>query len=591
MLDVDVTGPPAASARTAATMRRVADGLLTQDVRLGADGVALAVDPSRWYASQSIRPAGEQLARTIGFSIAPFGSAALDDDAAIGRSLAVVCHADARACEHLARLGCSVAHVALGCRAQQGEGEERTTQLLTFGSTAPRRLRVIAHGAAWFDELRCAHRFWDALDPAPADDPLLTATVLLDIGDEDDPAPDQEILLSSAEAGIAIATERLGEWPAGIEEHVLRAPLETLFARARELAADPQHAQAMAARLHAVLVKARPLEAMGAELAEVVAGVAAAGPGPGHHDAPAPSERALPARPRTIAEILDSERMRPDAGIRAGLQQALHRLRRLERRLDGAGGDDVVETLLDRRSDGPCEVSVLVPCYAARRTLLETLDSVAATAAEDGAPPVEIVLVDDGSPEGEGALAVEWAAGNDLAIVVLRHGHNRGLPQTRNTALEHARGELALPLDADNLLRPRGVRRLVDGLRAHPDAAFAYGILQEFDVRGPIGLRGLHPWQPERLRYGNYIDALALIRRDALRELGGYTPEPQDQPYQGYEDWDLWCRCAERGLAGAWVPEIVAGYRVRLDSMAAGLHLSHVAPLADMLERHPDLLI
>ncbi len=58
----------------------------------------------------------------------------------------------------------------------------------------------------------------------------------------------------------------------------------------------------------------------------------------------------------------------------------------------------------------------------------------------------------------------------------------------------------------------------------------------------------------------------------------------------GFEDWDLWCRVAESGGHGTWVPEIVARYRLRPGSMSAGLQLSRLGPLADMLERHPELL-
>ena len=63
---------------------------------------------------------------------------------------------------------------------------------------------------------------------------------------------------------------------------------------------------------------------------------------------------------------------------------------------------------------------------------------------------------------------------------------------------------------------------------------------------------------------GNQIDAMALWRAKALRDLGGYTT---DLRLHGWEDYDLFCRVAERGEEGHFVPEILGRYRVRKHSM------------------------
>ena len=43
-------------------------------------------------------------------------------------------------------------------------------------------------------------------------------------------------------------------------------------------------------------------------------------------------------------------------------------------------------------------------------------------------------------------------------------------------------------LDADNLLRPIAIGRLMDALDGEPDASFAYGILEQFGADGALGL-------------------------------------------------------------------------------------------------------
>jgi hypothetical protein len=90
------------------------------------------------------------------------------------------------------------------------------------------------------------------------------------------------------------------------------------------------------------------------------------------------------------------------------------------------------------------------------------------------------------------------------------------------------------------------------------------------------------------LRTINYVDALALIRLDVLRELRGYTT---DLRLYGWEDYDLWCAMAERGAAGVWVPEVVARYRVSPRSMLRSVtEISNTEAFEVLIERHPTLM-
>ena len=178
-----------------------------------------------------------------------------------------------------------------------------------------------------------------------------------------------------------------------------------------------------------------------------------------------------------------------------------------------------------------------------------------------------------------------WIRNNSrIPSVLLRHATNRGLPEARNTALAFARGEFVFILDADNRLYPHGLERLVSALEADPGAAFAYGLHQRFTSTGPAGLMNLWPWEPERLRAGNYIDAMALIRAAVLRRVGGYTT---DQRLHGWEDYDLWCGLAELAERGVFVPEVVARYRSARHSMLSMTNLSGNMAYSVLAERYP----
>ncbi len=171
-------------------------------------------------------------------------------------------------------------------------------------------------------------------------------------------------------------------------------------------------------------------------------------------------------------------------------------------------------------------------------------------------------------------------------MLLLRHPVNRGLPAARNAAVAEARGEQVLVLDSDNQLYPHCLERLAEALDADPAADFAYGILEQFDYSGPAGLSGYFGWEPERLVEDNYIDALALIRRSALEALGGYTT---DRRLYGWEDYDLWCRIADRGGHAAHVPEILARYRLAPGSMISLTNLSARESREALAERCPTL--
>ena len=94
-------------------------------------------------------------------------------------------------------------------------------------------------------------------------------------------------------------------------------------------------------------------------------------------------------------------------------------------------------------------------------------------------------------------------------------------------------------------------------------------------------------WEPERLAINNYIDAMALIRRDALLAAGGYAVLADDH---GLEDYDLWCRFAELGLEGVFVPELICEYRVHAASMVRTRSIPNILALnAELALRHPSI--
>lgn len=257
----------------------------------------------------------------------------------------------------------------------------------------------------------------------------------------------------------------------------------------------------------------------------------------------------------------------------------------LRDRLDGGGGARVeIAAATPAHASITPRVSVLLTLYNYAQHIEGALDSVASSDYRDW----EVVLVDDASSDEGASRARDWMRSNpDVPVLLVSHTLNRGLPHARNTAVGLARGELCFVLDADNEVRPHCLSRLVDALDADPGAAFAYGMLQRFNARGTFGLMNYLPWEPDRLRNGNYIDAMALIRREVLEHYGGWSTEPR---LHGWEDYELWCRMAEDQRRATFAREVVARYRSTGFSMLSLTGLSVVDARAIIIERCPRLM-
>jgi glycosyltransferase involved in cell wall biosynthesis len=240
-------------------------------------------------------------------------------------------------------------------------------------------------------------------------------------------------------------------------------------------------------------------------------------------------------------------------------------------------------TIYEQRGVGEAEIVVVIPLFNYAHTITEAVASVV----QQDLATLAVIVIDDSSTDKGGQRAVEFLQGHPTRFTrarVVRHDRNLGLAMSRNSGIIQSSEPYLFMLDADNRLRPPALSRLLDALR-HSRADFAYSQLRFFgDVEG-IGIADI--WEPQRLVTGNYIDAMALIRREALLAAGGYASMAVEQ---GWEDYDLWCRFAELGLEGVFLPELLCEYRVHNTSMLQSrTNERYSALMAEMRLRHPRL--
>ena len=103
-------------------------------------------------------------------------------------------------------------------------------------------------------------------------------------------------------------------------------------------------------------------------------------------------------------------------------------------------------------------VSIIVPVYKSKDTLKRCVESLLAQTVED----TEMILVDDGSPDGSGELCDKLAE-EDSRIRVI-HKENGGVSSARNVGIEAAKGNYLLFADSDDYVEQDMVEKLLGGI-------------------------------------------------------------------------------------------------------------------------------
>jgi GT2 family glycosyltransferase len=232
--------------------------------------------------------------------------------------------------------------------------------------------------------------------------------------------------------------------------------------------------------------------------------------------------------------------------------------------------------------DGPTpDVSVIVTVHNYGRFVRDALES--ALASEEVA--VELVVVDDASSDGSPRIVQTFMEERPgAAITLVEQRVNTGVQRARNLAFSLARAPLAFVLDADNAVYPLGIAKLRHALETDPGAGFAYGLVERFSDDRSLGLMNTSGWDRALLAQEPYIDAMALVRVDGWRQVGGYVTEQSLE--LGWEDYDLWLSFAMAGFHGAYVREIVGRYRIHGVSSLTMTTLDTHELMAKLRERH-----
>lgn len=122
--------------------------------------------------------------------------------------------------------------------------------------------------------------------------------------------------------------------------------------------------------------------------------------------------------------------------------------------------------------------SLIVPVYRIEEYLPKCIDSVLAQTCQD----FELLLIDDGSPDGCGAICDDYAARHPDRIRAV-HQANGGAGAARNHGIRLSRGEYLLFVDGDDSLSPDFLAALAEVIEKTPADLVLFGALVERDGR------------------------------------------------------------------------------------------------------------
>ena len=203
-------------------------------------------------------------------------------------------------------------------------------------------------------------------------------------------------------------------------------------------------------------------------------------------------------------------------------------------------------------------ISVVVPAWRAEKTLAATLDSILSQTWRE----LEVLVVDDASPDGTLALAQSYAA-KEPRVRVIAQPQNGGVSKARNRGVREARGEWIAFLDSDDLWMPEKLERQMALAAQHPEAGLFFtgsAFISEDDHKYGYTLS-----VPERVNYRRLLGQNVISCSSVLvrRELMERFPMGNDAIH---EDFAVWLKILREEPWAYGINEPLLVYRVSRSS-------------------------
>lgn len=208
------------------------------------------------------------------------------------------------------------------------------------------------------------------------------------------------------------------------------------------------------------------------------------------------------------------------------------------------------------------KVSIIMGIYNCGKYLRESIDSILAQTFTDW----EFVICDDGSADDSYAIAESYRTRFPEKFILLQNEKNLGLNETLNRCIKESSGEYIARQDGDDLSEPERLQTEVDFLDEHPEYAIVSTRMFIFDENGVWGqTKGKGEVRKKSfIRHSPFVHAAAMMRREALLAVGGYSVE---ENLLRVEDYHLWAKFYISGYVGYNIPEVLYRFRDDRDAL------------------------
>ena len=188
-------------------------------------------------------------------------------------------------------------------------------------------------------------------------------------------------------------------------------------------------------------------------------------------------------------------------------------------------------------------ISIIIPVYNQASELIFALQAIAQQDYQD----YEIIIVNDGSQDKvENIFADYYQKINNNQKYLFINQEHKGAPAARNRGLKQAQGNYLFFHDADAVLKPNALSKMLQALIDNPTASYVYPSFYWGRKLFKVG-----PFDENKLRSEPYIHTMALIKKNDFPE------SAWDESLKKFQDWDLWLTMLEQGHVGLWVAEVL----------------------------------
>ena len=205
-------------------------------------------------------------------------------------------------------------------------------------------------------------------------------------------------------------------------------------------------------------------------------------------------------------------------------------------------------------------VSIITPCFNSEKYVSQAVQSVISQTHQNW----ELLLIDDCSSDATYSIISNFAS-QDVRIKAFKLDKNSGAGVARNFAIQQASGNYIAFLDADDLWKPEKLEKQLSFMETQ-NIPLTFSFYETIDKAG--NLRNESITTPSKVTYKQlyYCNWIGNLTGIYSVEFFGKMPISSIKKRQ---DWMMWLQIVKQIQTGIPVPESLAYYRVREDSISA----------------------